>query len=174
MAKRSHIPVIDLFAGPGGLGEGFSAYARDRDKQVFRIALSIEKDPVAHQTLALRAFFRQFSRDDAPEDYYRLLRGDIGHDELFGGHPTEATKAEAEAVCAELGRTPIPEIRALIRKRLDAADPWVLIGGPPCQAYSVAGRSRNKGSKDYIAENDVRQTLYVDYLQTIADHWPGL
>src|SRR5882724_5435033 len=54
------IPVIDLFAGPGGLGEGFAALGRPQGKPCFAIGLSIEKDPIAHQTLQLRAFFRQF------------------------------------------------------------------------------------------------------------------
>ena len=55
------IPVIDVFAGPGGLGEGFSALRDSRSGlPIFKIALSIEKDHVAHLTLRLRSFFRQF------------------------------------------------------------------------------------------------------------------
>lgn len=72
------IPVIDLFAGPGGLGEGFSAFTpRPRAGSVsarslpgFRIALSIEKDPSAWQTLRLRSFFRQFSSNAAESDIH--------------------------------------------------------------------------------------------------------
>ena len=70
---HSPIPVIDLFAGPGGLGEGFSAYARD-GKPAFHIRLSIEKDAQAHATLELRSFFRQFPRHRIPEQYYDFLR----------------------------------------------------------------------------------------------------
>jgi DNA (cytosine-5)-methyltransferase 1 len=72
------IPVIDLFAGPGGLGEGFSAFKSTDGDPAFKIALSIEKDPVAHDTLKLRSFFRQFHRRDVPEEYeeyYDHLRG---------------------------------------------------------------------------------------------------
>lgn len=54
------IPIIDLFAGPGGLGEGFSRYPMGSKKKAFRIAVSIEKDPYAHKTLTLRDFFREF------------------------------------------------------------------------------------------------------------------
>jgi DNA (cytosine-5)-methyltransferase 1 len=54
------IPIIDIFAGPGGLGEGFCSLTDDRNKRVFKIALSIEKEFFAHQTLTLRNFYRQF------------------------------------------------------------------------------------------------------------------
>ena len=70
------MPVIDLFAGPGGLGEGFSALSCQR-KQAFRVALSIEMEDHAHRTLELRSFFRQFSNGKAPAEYYRFLRGEI-------------------------------------------------------------------------------------------------
>jgi DNA (cytosine-5)-methyltransferase 1 len=68
------VPVIDLFAGPGGLGEGFAAFQTTDGRQPFKIALSIEKDPYAHQTLTLRSFFRQFTPEAAPEEYYTYLR----------------------------------------------------------------------------------------------------
>lgn len=64
------IPVIDLFAGPGGLGEGFSSITRDDGTRAFKIKLSIEKDDHAHRTLELRAFFREFPHGEAPGDYY--------------------------------------------------------------------------------------------------------
>ena len=47
------IPVIDLFAGPGGLGEGFSSFPGIGKRARFKISLSIEKDHVAHHTLEL-------------------------------------------------------------------------------------------------------------------------
>ena len=60
------VSVVDIFAGPGGLGEGFSAYA---DGRRFDVALSIEMDPVARATLQLRSFFRHLS-GGAPAAYY--------------------------------------------------------------------------------------------------------
>ena len=71
------IPVIDIFAGPGGLGEGFSALLDDNSKRKFKIVLSIENEPFAHQTLTLRSFFRQFEPESVPKDYYKFLRGEI-------------------------------------------------------------------------------------------------
>jgi len=50
VATHSPIPVIDLFAGPGGLGEGFSALGWPEGVPRFDIRLSIEKEPTAHQT----------------------------------------------------------------------------------------------------------------------------
>ena len=99
------IPVIDLFAGPGGLGEGFSAYACSGE-QPFRIKLSIEKDPAAYRTLWLRSFFRKFHRDQVPDAYYNYLRQvDISEDErrneLFNQYPEQAEQVEREALLAE-------------------------------------------------------------------------
>jgi len=64
------IPIIDVFAGPGGLGVGFSSYTVQNGKQTFEIALSVEKDIHAHSTLELRSFFRKFPKGKVPDDYY--------------------------------------------------------------------------------------------------------
>ena len=73
MQKLKSIPVIDLFAGPGGLGEGFSSLYI-KNQRAFNIRLSIEKDKIAHETLELRSFYRQFPKDNIPAEYYELLR----------------------------------------------------------------------------------------------------
>lgn len=174
MSSKSAIPVIDLFAGPGGLGEGFSALGRSDRRQQFQIRLSIEKDPIAHQTLQLRAFFRQFPPGDAPNDYYEHVKGKLSRGDLFARHEQAANAAHAEAWNAELGVVTTAEIRRRIHEELGTNDLWVLIGGPPCQAYSNVGRSRNKGVKGYKPENDPRQYLYVEYLQILADHRPAV
>jgi len=54
------IKLVDIFAGPGGLSEGFAAVTDARGKPVFDVVLSIEKEEQAHETLRLRTFFRQF------------------------------------------------------------------------------------------------------------------
>ena len=69
----AQIPIVDLFAGPGGLGEGFSALRRD-GRPIFKIGVSIEKDAFAHQTLELRAFYRQFP-DGAPPRILSIFGG---------------------------------------------------------------------------------------------------
>ena len=173
------IPIIDLFAGPGGLGEGFSALKDRAGNPVFKIGLSVEKDPIAHQTLKLRSFFRQFSRKDVPEEYYDHLRARMDKQRLYELFPAEAAKAHAEAWNTELGNasaTPIAEIDRRIKEVLGGTEDWVLIGGPPCQAYSLVGRSRvipvdrRDGTDNY--EKDQRHFLYKAYLRIIAAHAP--
>ena len=98
------IPVIDVFAGPGGLGEGFSALRDSHGRAIFKIALSIEKDHVAHQTLRLRSFFRQFPDGSKPEEYYGQIKsGQVDWDLLTSKYPAESGKAEKEVWQAQLG-----------------------------------------------------------------------
>lgn len=166
------IPVIDLFAGPGGLGEGFSALRRN-GRPVFKIGVSVEKDPYAHRTLELRAFYRQFPDGDAPAEYYDYLAGRISRDDLFAAHPAEARNARHEAWHATLGVTDPDEIKARISAALPDRSRWLLIGGPPCQAYSLVGRSRIIGEQGRTKyEADHRHFLYQEYLRIIADHRP--
>ncbi|MDO8587915.1 MAG: DNA cytosine methyltransferase [Armatimonadota bacterium] len=165
------IPVIDLFAGPGGLGEGFSSF-KCGDTHPFKVRLSVEKDANAYRTLKLRSFFRQFASGYVPADYYAHLRGQITLNELFELHPEEAEAVEQEALHRELGkldddRVVDDHIAAVLR---DTDSAWVLIGGPPCQAYSTVGRSRMKGSEDF--EDDKRHFLYREYLRIILKFRP--
>jgi DNA (cytosine-5)-methyltransferase 1 len=176
MSRKDIIPVIDLFAGPGGLGEGFSSLRTSENRPVFRIRLSIEMDEFAHRTLELRAFFRNFPKGQAPEQYYDYLRGKLSHKQLFEAFPDEAKEASQEAWHAELGspHTPKREIDDRVSTALAGRDNWVLIGGPPCQIYSLVGRSRVLGSKNGKRkyEDDPKHGLYRRYLRVIAKHKP--
>lgn len=175
---NSPIPVIDLFAGPGGLGEGFSAYKPRNESHPFKIALSIEKDSLAHQTLQLRSFIRQFQRG-APQAYYDML-SDVSIPlakrlkDLYDKYPDEAFCAQEESWLIELGKQNRNKVFERISQSLGKCKNWILLGGPPCQAYSLVGRSRNKGIQDYKPEADSRQFLYIEYLQVIADHSPAV
>lgn len=170
-----NIPVVDLFAGPGGLAEGFSSIF-DKKRRVFDIKLSIEKDLSAHKTLELRSFYRQFPIGNVPDEYYNLLKEtnlkerDKLREELFEKYKDEAENAKKEAWCAELGGEEFSNdlIDKRIKKALKGRKKWVLIGGPPCQAYSLVGRSRVGG----IDEEDHRVYLYQEYLRIIAKHHP--
>jgi DNA (cytosine-5)-methyltransferase 1 len=109
MTIRKPVPVIDLFAGPGGLGEGFASVVDENGERRFSLKVSIEKDPVAHRTLSLRALFHAFPKDNLPGCYFDYVRGGAGisRDVLFS-HTSiseEARLAAEEAKHAELGRT---------------------------------------------------------------------
>lgn len=171
------IPIIDLFAGPGGLAEGFSSI-KNKEQSVFGIKLSIEKDENAHKTLELRSFYRQFPKNKLPEEYYEVLKEvDLEKREhkkiqLFEKFKVEYEIAKNEAWLAELGNKAYPPslVDQRISKALGGEKNWVLIGGPPCQAYSLAGRSRVGG----VHEDDHRVYLYKEYLRIIAEHQPAV
>jgi DNA (cytosine-5)-methyltransferase 1 len=172
------IPIIDLFAGPGGLGEGFMSLMDD-DKSVFDIKLSIEKDENAHKTLTWRSFYRQFKKKgkEVPEEYYQaieetnLLKRERIIENALNKYP-EGKIAQHEAQLVELGSKdwPAEKVDELIKERLGNSKNWLLIGGPPCQAYSNAGRSRVGG----INPKDHRVYLYKEYLRILAKHSPAV
>ena len=183
------VPVIDLFAGPGGLGEGFSRVK----KNFFEIAVSIEKDGMAFETLQLRAAYRALKRMDGISEatwdlWDRSIETapwNIVFEILAGtGDPAitaACAKARREAWNFELGPMNREAVSKGIRERLKPflkqgrlPDNAVLIGGPPCQAYSVVGRSRRSGAEGYVAEEDHRHFLYKEYLHVIAEFEPAV
>ncbi len=160
--------VVDLFAGPGGLAEGFSSVLA-KGKRVFDVALSVEMEEAAHKTLSLRSFTRQFPPGTLPDEYYQFVAGTISQDELFEKYPGKWRKAKKEALHATLGT---PEAASFINPAIDrikksARGRTVLIGGPPCQAYSLVGRARNAGNSEYNAEDDGRHYLYREYIDIL-------
>lgn len=173
MAHRPKIPVVDLFAGPGGLGEGFSSAKWDP----FRIVLSAEMESSAHATLLLRAYYRILKRKGKNwlKPYYDYCNG-------FSEAPYDQStladweEASCEALKLTLGQKRDDKILdSVIKKNQLGPDKfWILIGGPPCQAYSLVGRSRNQGKKDYRPEEDHRHFLYREYLRIIQQFRPSI
>lgn len=181
-------PVVDVFAGAGGLSEGFAA-CPDRAAPNFRIALAIEKDAAAVRTLRLRAFYHAFAPEHVPEDYYRLLqgksvpdqlraylKGDVSLIELLKGYNNIFPIEPGIVWHKELSDT--PELEQELDERINAAisgrDDWVLVGGPPCQPFSIVGRSKQKSLVGYQLETDNRHKLYREYLRIIVRHWPAV
>ena len=160
--------VVDIFAGPGGLAEGFSRISGSDGRRAFDIALSVEKDPAAHSTLQLRAFLRQFG-GKFPDRYYEFLNRGGDEPSWSMEFPAEWEAAVAEAWLLELGKED-PDLR--LNRRLDqirenSEGNVVLIGGPPCQAYSLVGRARNQGKEGYVAREDHRHFLYEEYIRIL-------
>ena len=180
--SAKQIPVVDLFAGPGGLGEGFSR-VKYRGRSVFRTVVSVEKDPYAHMTLSLRAFYRHFAQKGKklPEEYWRVIRSTTKADKKKAWSALTKHAAwnqiKKEALCLELGphnkRIRRKITKALgIRKGQRSHPRFVLIGGPPCQAYSLAGRSRMQNHDG--KKKDPRHFLYKEYLAVIDKYKPAV
>lgn len=171
------VSVIDLFAGPGGLAEGFARFTHGPSRiRPFKIAVSFENEPGAYQTLKLRSFFRQFG-DDVPTSYYQFLKGELGAtpDEQLYRLPENREAVELagrDARQITLG-TKHAEVYRRVQDAIGNGE-CIIIGGPPCQAYSVIGRSRNYGDrkKKYSPADDPRNYLYKEYLRLIARFQP--
>ena len=168
--SRARYPVVDLFAGPGGLGEGFLSSIDSKGAPRFQDSVSIERDAFSHQTLLLRHFLRAFEGGVFPDEYYDYLAGDITRDKLFSLYPEQHQHAEESALRISLGKEEHERVRGIIDGKLTQDKKWVLIGGPPCQAYSLVGRSRMMKNPEF--EKDERHFLYREYLKIIADHQP--
>lgn len=176
MSGHKPIPVIDLFAGPGGLGEGFSSILDPDRNPLFSLKVSAEKDVTAHKTLSLRSLYRKFPKGEVPDCYYAHIRGEITREALFAHPDTAEAGREAleEALNFELGKDNPEELDRRIQAALGGVDDWVLIGGPPCQAYSLAGRSRRTRESQEKFESDEKHFLYREYLRIIRKHKPAV
>lgn len=148
---------------------------------------------MAHETLRLRAAHRELMRNPATTEEDWQLWDRLVEEEPWNtvfitlrtcASPAireACAHADHEALQLELGPDNRTEVSKEIRKRLKPhlvegklPDNVVLIGGPPCQAYSVVGRARNKGEEGYTARNDQRHFLYREYLHVIAEFRPAV
>lgn len=173
------IPMIDLFAGPGGLNEGFSQLRDGRDNRVFESVGSFECAPDACQTLALRADYRRMldagdERSLSHYDTYTKESDSFTYERWQSFAPPSLTNETGTTIRqVRLG----PTARALeddfIRDQLSKYEESpVVIGGPPCQAYSLAGRSRR--AHDTAFATDEKHRLYEEYLHFIRETRPSV
>ena len=137
----------------------------------------------AHATLRLRAFYRLLARREGhlPREYRSYLeqvaREETGPPSLhFGQGKWKALwqEAEQEALNLTLG---VEKDNRLLFDRIAAAkgrfNEMVLIGGPPCQAYSLVGRSRQKNVRGFRTKGDKKHFLYKQYLGILAEFSPA-
>lgn len=161
--------VVDLFAGPGGLGEGFATYG-DTHHSPYHIGISVEKETSAHRTLSLRAFLRDHQRRYCrlPSEFVEFHAGKINEPNWMEIDPVAFGKAKSEARCLELGTGEATEaIDVAIAELRRSFDDTILIGGPPCQAYSLVGRARSRGTSGYVPEDDARHYLFREYIRVL-------
>jgi len=170
--------VVDLFAGPGGLGEGFSRVEDGKGRKVFKTIISIEKDPHAINTLRLRAFYRLClsSGQKLPDEYLKVLSAESKKEKAKAFKELKKLKewkdVSNKALKITLGSRNRAKICKEIGKRLGGERTWVLIGGPPCQAYSLVGRSRMQNHDGL--KHDHRHFLYKEYLAIIEKFEPAI
>lgn len=124
---------IDLFAGAGGLSEGFL-------REGFNPIAHLEMDRNACDTLKTRLSYHYLTQTGNLTAYYSYLKKEITRDELWNKIPEHRIQS---VINEKISAISIDTIFKQIDKILDSKPIDLIIGGPPCQAYSVIGRSRD-------------------------------
>jgi DNA (cytosine-5)-methyltransferase 1 len=158
MAKK--LTFIDLFAGAGGLSEGFI-------KAGFKPIAHVEKDKAACFTLKTRVAYYYLKRTGRKKIYDSYLKGDITRDKLYSYVPERELNS---VINNSIGGKNTKQIFQKINKLKGRKRADIIVGGPPCQAYSYIGRAalRNK------AKNDERNFLYKEYGKFLKEYKPKL
>lgn len=164
MLSEMKFNVVDLFAGCGGLSEGFKQAG-------FNVIAQLEMDPWACETLRTRNIYHQLMKTRRSHWYRQLMMGYINRDEILKELPEMRESLDHTIMEAEFGRVKLDEILLKFeesRKSHGASTFNVVIGGPPCQPYSLVGRSRDP----YRMELDSRHFLYEYYLEILGNIQP--
>lgn len=140
---------IDLFAGASGMSEGFI-------KAGFNPIAHIEMNEEACFTIKTRAAYHYLSSNKKSKIYYDYLQGKITRAELYSHIPTEILNS---VLNVEITDESIQSVFTDIKKHQQGKQIDLIIGGPPCQAYSLVGRSRDVNNM----KDDPRNKLYIQY-----------
>jgi DNA (cytosine-5)-methyltransferase 1 len=157
---EKNFTCIDLFAGAGGLSEGFL-------RNGFDPIAHVEMNKFACETLKTRVAYHYLKNHGGFGEYIKYLKKEISRDDLWSMIP----KSQMNSVIqSEISSKTIKEIFAIIDSRLKGKKVDVIIGGPPCQAYSIVGRARDpKGMTD-----DPRNHLYKFYVKFLEKYKPKM
>lgn len=150
---------IDLFAGTSALSEGFRQLN-------FNPVAHIEMDTDACLTIKTREVYYYLKENNKLDTYYDYLSGKITRDSLYKHIPSEKTNS---VINAEISDSSLKNIFKTIEtnlKQLPNSELDLIVGGPPCQAYSVIGRH----SIDW--KNDQRLKLYIQYGRFLKEFRP--
>jgi DNA (cytosine-5)-methyltransferase 1 len=154
----SSFRYIDLFAGAGGLSEGFI-------RAGFEPVAHVEIDEAACYTLKTRTAYHYLKSVNKYDTYISYLKGEITRGELYSYIPKKLLDA---VINLPIGAEYNPAIHKIIEKQLEKNEVDLIIGGPPCQAYSLVGRARSANGM----KGDKRNYLYVHYAKFLEKYNP--
>ncbi len=158
MTKK--LTFIDLFAGAGGLSEGFI-------RAGYEPIAHVEMDEAACYTLKTRTAYHYLKGKKKNKQYLKYLKGDIDRATLYSLIPRDEMDSVINLALSD-------ENNAAIFKKIDSRlknkEVDLIIGGPPCQAYSLVGRARSKDGM----ENDPRNHLYLQYAKFLKRYNPKM
>ncbi len=152
--KNGKFSYIDLFSGCGGLSEGFNQSGR------FSGIAHVEWEKPMVETLRNRLFEKWNESQEAA--FNRVVHFDIQRtSELLNGNWSDKS------------RTDFPNNSEIVKEfglvgLVGAQEVDLVIGGPPCQAYSIAGRAQDKHSM----KNDYRNYLFESYVKVVEAFRP--
>ena len=164
--KQSNCNFIDLFAGAGGLSEGFLQAG-------FRPIAHVEMDKYAAKTLETRSAYYYLKNTGHLALYKKYLSKQINRNEFMKQIPTSVTKT---VINQTLSNETLPSvfktIDSVIKMRgIENID--VIVGGPPCQAYSIVGRAQSSHMGTPM-EDDPRNYLYKLYGRFLKKYQPRM
>ena len=149
---------IDLFAGAGGLSEGFI-------REGFIPVAFVEKDANACYTLKTRITYYNLNNMGNQEIYLHYLKGKLSKEELYGNVPENLLNS---VINEEINKETIDLIFQKIDRIAEKNKIDIIIGGPPCQAYSLIGRSKI----GEIVRKDNRNYLFRYYIEFLKRYKP--
>lgn len=154
---------IDVFSGAGGLSEGFFNCN-------FNPIAHVEMNKYASETLKTRSCYYYFKKINNLELYYEYLRGNVSKERLYAAVPEDVLSSVINEEISDKTYKKIFEMidRIMQRDRINEVD--VLIGGPPCQAYSLVGRASAPGGM----KDDPRNDLYIQYARFLNKYKPKM
>lgn len=153
---------IDLFAGAGGLSEGFR-------KAGFTPISHVEMDKAACATLRTRAAYHYLQETSQSDYYYSYLKQEISQEEFYKAVPAYILNSVIQAeICDQSVNQVFERIdESLKDRRID-----LVVGGPPCQAYSSVGRSKINSLQNRHVSDDIRYRLYKQYGRFLQRYQP--
>ena len=149
---------LDLFAGGGGLSEGFVQAG-------FEPVAHVERGRAQCYTLRTRRAYHWLKQHNQLETYADYLKGNISRSALYGSVPE---RIMASIINAEIGEETLSRICRDIDELLQGTSLDLIIGGPPCQAYSIVGRSRDQ----LRMKGDARNYMYRYYASFLKRYQP--